>query len=156
MGKGTEPSGGPGSGGGLGPGKGTGTGPGEGPGSGPGKGQGKGYGIDSGDPNGSEGALPPIDFRQPAPRGFVPFRWLYRPTPVTTPEAQKEKVIGDVLLRATFNANGEISDIEVLMPVEYMTESAIESLRRSKFKPATINGKPVTLRNVPIRVSVHY
>ena len=89
------------------------------------------------------------------PEGFMPFRWLYRPVPVTTPEAQENKVSGTVMLRATFNADGTISDVEVISPVDFMTESAIESLKRSKFKPATINGKPVTLRRVPIKVEIH-
>jgi len=154
-GKGTNPSGGTGNGGGLGNGSGPGVGPGTGPGSGRGSGGDQGYGIKSGTSDGS--AITDIDFRKvEKPQGFVPFKWLYRPTPVTTAEAQENKVIGFVVLRASFNADGTVSDIEVVQPVEFMTDSAIDSLRRSKFKPATINGKPVTLRNVPIRVSVHY
>jgi hypothetical protein len=65
-------------------------------------------------------------------------------------------VIGIVLLRATFHADGTFSDIEVVMPVEYMTESAIDALRRSKFRPATVNGQPITVRKVPIKIFVHY
>jgi len=61
-----------------------------------------------------------------------------------------------VVLRATFNADGTITDIEVAMPVDYMTESAIESLRRSTFRPATVNGIPITVRKVPIKIYVHY
>jgi len=152
--KGTEPSAGPGKGGGVGAGNGPGAGVGRGPGSGPGSGGRPGNGINGGDPGGGD----PTDllFSGQKPEGFIPFRWLYRPTPVTTPEAQENKVIGYVVLRATFNANGTVSDIEILQPVEYMTESAIDSLKRSRFKPATINGKPVTLRKVPIKVLVHY
>jgi hypothetical protein len=59
-------------------------------------------------------------------------------------------------MRATFNADGTISDVELVMPVEFMTESAIESLRRSTFRPATVNGVPITVRKVPIKVFVHY
>lgn len=87
---------------------------------------------------------------------YTPFSWLRRPTPVVTPEAQENKVIGIVLLRATFHADGTVSDIEVVMPVEFMTESAIDSLMRSKFRPATVNGKPITVRKVPVKIFVHY
>lgn len=87
---------------------------------------------------------------------YTPFSWLRRPTPVVTPEAQENKVIGIVLLKATFHADGTVGDIEVVMAVDYMTESAIESLRRSKFRPATVNGKPITLRKVPVKIDVHY
>jgi TonB family protein len=75
---------------------------------------------------------------------------------VTTPEAQADKVIGVVYMKATFNANGTVSDIEVIMPVQHMTDSAVQALQKSRFKPATINGKPITLRKVPISVAVHY
>jgi hypothetical protein len=151
----TAPSTGPGSGGGRGPGDGKGTGPGAGSGSGPGSSRGVGHGINEGDPGGASGPIE-IAYNAPRPEGFIPFRWLYRPTPVTTPEAQADKVIGVVYMKATFNANGTISDIEVIMPVEHMTESAVQSLQKSRFKPATVNGKPITLRRVPISVAVHY
>jgi len=75
---------------------------------------------------------------------------------VITPEASQNKVNGTVFLRATFNADGTITDIEVRMGVDFMNESAVESLRRSKFYPATIDGKPITLRGVPVKIDVHY
>lgn len=96
-----------------------------------------------------------FDFNRPPP-GYVPFSWIYRARAIVTPEADANKIIGIVLVKATFNADGTITDIKVVMPVEYMTESAVESLKRSKFHPATVNGKPVTVRDVPIKVFVHY
>ena len=65
-------------------------------------------------------------------------------------------IIGIVFLRATLHADGTVSDIEIVMPVDYMTQSAIDSLMRSRFSPATVNGKPITLRKVPIKITVHY
>jgi TonB family protein len=64
--------------------------------------------------------------------------------------------MGTVLLRATFNSDGTITDIEVVMPVDFMNESAVEALRRSTFQPATINGVPVTVRRVLIKEAIHY
>ncbi|HSB10030.1 MAG TPA: energy transducer TonB [Blastocatellia bacterium] len=156
-GKSGEFSGGPGSGGGIGRGGGTGVGGGNDGGVGPGGKGGKGGG-NAGLPDGS-GSRTPTAFefnRIPALQGYKSWSWIYRPTPTITPEARENQVIGIVLMKATFNADGTISDIEVIMPVEFMTESAKESLQRSTFRPATLNGVPITLRKVPIKVFVHY
>jgi TonB family protein len=88
--------------------------------------------------------------------GYKSWSWIRRATAAVTPEAQENKVIGTVVLRANFNADGTISDIEVAMPVDFMTQSAIEALQRSSFHPATINGVAITLRKVPIKIYVHY
>jgi periplasmic protein TonB len=146
-----------------GPGEGDGTGGGKGSGAGKGKGAGTGNGEDGG--IGDKGKLGlstgldainnPIPFNRlkeiPGSSGIT---WIRRPTPVTTPEAQANKVKGEVWLRATFRADGTVTNIVVIREVPYMTESAIDALSRSKFRPATINGQPITLTNVPIRVNV--
>jgi TonB family protein len=152
------PSPGSGAGGGLGNGNGTGVGSGGGPGAGAGKDGGTGGGSRSlGEPNGTGSVPGIIAFNDPQkPSGFAPFTWTYRPTPIVTPEAQANKVVGTVLLKATFNSSGLITDIEIVNPVPYMTDSAVEALRRSRFRPATVNGKPVTLVRVPVRINVHY
>jgi TonB family protein len=90
--------------------------------------------------------------QHPGSTGIV---WLRRPTPVTTPEAQANKVKGEVLLRATFQVDGRVTNIEVIRPVPYMTESAIYALEHSTFRPATINGKPITVFNVPVRININ-
>ena len=97
-----------------------------------------------------------ISYNTPPPIGYVPFKWLRRVTPAVTPEAQANKVSGVVLFRATLNADGKISDIEVVRQVDYMTESALEALKKCTFRPASINGRPITVRRVLIQVSVHY
>jgi len=156
-GKKGEFSAGPGSDGGIGAGKGTGVGGGNDSGAGPGSRGGKG-GATAGSPEGSGANLPKaVDFnRISSLPGYRSWSWIHRPTPLITPEAREHQVIGIVLMRATFNADGTISDIELVMPVEFMTESAIESLRHSTFRPATVNGVPITVRKVPIKVFVHY
>jgi hypothetical protein len=154
-GKGKVFSNGPGSGGGIGEGNGSGIGNTTGPGS-PGKGN-NGSRGGPGSPGSPEGTTPPtgpIPFNRLKELGGSGIVWIHRPTPVTTPEAQKQKVNGEVLLRATFRADGTITDIEVIREVPFMTESAVESLRRSRFRPATIKGQPVTLTNVLVRVNV--
>jgi TonB family protein len=151
------PSPGEGTGGGLGSGVGTGVGPGRGPGTGLGAGGNKG-GDTFGSPNGTGNGM--VAFSQipklPRESGFSQFRWIYRPTPIVTPEAQENRVAGTVLLRATFHADGRITDIEIVNPVPFMTDSAIDSLTKSRFKPATLNGQPITVTRVPVRIEVHY
>jgi TonB family protein len=151
------PSPGPGDGGGLGGTNGSGAGnKGNGPGSGDGRDGGRGSKGSAGLPGGTEAALTgPFNWNRlqemPGSKGIT---WLRRPTPVTTPEAQANKVRGEVLLRATFQADGRITNIEVIRAVPYMTESAIDALERSTFRPATVNGRPVTVFNVPVRINV--
>ena len=146
-------SAGPGTGDGLGGKSGSGTGPKSGTG-GPQGGSGKVGSPDGGRIDANRTGISSLMFNEPKPQGFVPLRWLYRPTPVVTPEAQANKVSGTVLVIATFNADGTITDIELKNPVPYMTDSAIDSLKRSRFRPASVDGKPITLFRVPVRIDV--
>jgi outer membrane biosynthesis protein TonB len=150
------PSPGSGAGEGIGKNNGSGVGEGTGPG-GPGKGGEGGTGNKGrpGVPNGVEGTNGPIPFNRlkeiPGSSGIV---WIRRPRPVTTAEAQANKVKGEVWMMVTFRADGTIGEIEVIREVPFMTDSAIEAVRQSKFRPATVNGQPITLTRVPIRVNV--
>jgi hypothetical protein len=154
-GKSGEFSGGPGNAGGIGRGDGTGVGGGKDSGTGLGS-----RGSRGGGPAGSTtgpAADGVVDFREvSAIQGYKTWSWIRRQTAIITPEAQENKVIGTVVLRATFNADGTITDIQIAMPVQYMSESAKDALRRSTFHPATVFGKPITVRNVLIRIDVHY
>jgi TonB family protein len=153
-------SAGPGTGGGIGnTGEGTGIGNNKGPGGGSNPdGGGTGGGDKKGTPGLPNGTTPAGSYVF-GPFSQIPgntmIKWLRRATPVVTPEAQTKKVNGVVLLRATFNADGTITDIEIVNPVDDMTESAIDSLKRSKFSPATVNGTPVTLRRVLVYIKVN-
>ncbi|MFL6216020.1 MAG: energy transducer TonB [Blastocatellia bacterium] len=150
------PSPGPGSKDGIGGRDGSGAGSSDGPGEGRNKGASNDpKGRTNGTPEGTA-TTPDITYTGTKPPGYVPFTWIRRATPIITPEAQEHKASGRVLFRATFNADGTITDIEVVNQVEYMTEAAIDSLRRSKFRPATVNGVPVTVRRVLVYIDVHY
>jgi TonB family protein len=151
-----------------GPGKNGGIGSGEGPGAGNNKGSGGGNNPDGkgpgggdrtgppGTPNGSITPTGPLDYapfsRMPDTTGIV---WIRRVRPIITPEAAADKIHGYVLLEATFNADGTITDIRVRQSLASMDNAAIESLQKAKFRPATIKGVPVTLRRVPVKVNVN-
>jgi TonB family protein len=150
-------SGGPGNNGGIGSGDGPGVGPGKDPGVGPGGGGGSGVGR-SGLPGGSGNGNPSFIYAKDANiyPGYRAWAWIRKERAIITPEARENKIIGTVVLRADFNADGTITNIEVAMPVDYMNEAAVESLHRCTFRPATLNGIPVTVRKVLIRIDVHF
>jgi hypothetical protein len=157
-GKGTDPSGGTGKGGGVGAGDGSGVGDNKGPGAGV-KGDGRpgSVGGPGGTPDGRITPTGPINInRLRELPGYTNISWVHRPTPMTTPEAQANKSTGEVWIKATFQRDGTITDIDVIRDVPFMTESAVDALKRSRFRPATVNGEPVTVTGVIVRINVHY
>ena len=81
-----------------------------------------------------------------------------------TTEAKKEGTEGQILIRALIDAKGNVADSEVLHGLPNgLTENALKALRRSRFRPATINGEPVAaiyhqsvdMRLTPALVSQH-
>jgi TonB family protein len=152
-------SGGPGTGGNIGTGNGSGVGDGKGPGGGntPGGG-GKDGGTNSGPYGSNDGIIPtgaiPFDRLNKIPDS-TPLRWGRRVRPIVTPEAQADKIVGYVLLEATFNADGTITDIRVRQSLQSMDDEAIAALKKATFQPATVKGVPITLLRVPIRINVN-
>jgi TonB family protein len=86
--------------------------------------------------------------------GATPIQWIRRIRAITTPEAQANGVTGEVVFRATFTAEGKISDVELISTVPYMAQAAEEALRKCTFRPATYKGVPITVRNVIVRIKV--
>jgi len=59
---------------------------------------------------------------------------------------------GTVVLEVTVSASGEIKDVRVLRESSGFTQQAIETVRKWKFKPASLEGKPVTA-SIPVAFS---
>jgi protein TonB len=69
-----------------------------------------------------------------------------RVEPKYTKDARKHKVEGTVVIRCIFSSTGKVTDIRVITRLpDGLTEKAIEAARLIKFKPATKNGKPVSM-----------
>lgn len=122
---------GPGSGGGYGTGSGTGIGPGTGPGLGPGSGGGTGGGA-YGPGN---GVTDPIQIKDCKP--------LY------TADALRAKIQGSAQLECMIEPDGSVSECRVtrsLDPTFGLDQEAIKAARQFRFRPATLNGKPVKYR----------
>jgi TonB family protein len=65
--------------------------------------------------------------------------------PSYTEEARAKGVRGTVMLRAVFCRTGKVTNIEVVQGLPYgLTENAVESTRRIKFKPAEKDGEAVS------------
>lgn len=66
--------------------------------------------------------------------------------PPEYPAAERDSgVSGTVRLRAVFTSTGRVTAILLLNnPSQALSRAAIEAARRIKFKPATVNGKPVS------------
>jgi TonB family protein len=128
------PSNGPGSGGGIGTGKGGGVGSGDGLGAGPGK----GYNIGGGDP--SIGGGDRVVRTRP--------QILNKPRPDWTEEARRNRIQGEVVLSATFGADGTIREIRIIRGLGYgLDEKAIEAAKLIRFVPARDpSGRPVDFR----------
>jgi periplasmic protein TonB len=123
-------SNGEGSGGGAGNGKDGGFGDGKGPGAGPGDGPGGGVGYDGSRTGGS--VVAPV--------------LLWKIDPEYSEDARKAKVQGTVFLRIEVDASGHTSNISVRQGMGLgLDQKAMDAVSRWKFRPGTVNGKPVPM-----------
>ncbi len=143
----TALSNGTGSGSGQGSGVGTGQGSGRGTGQGSGIGSGSGSGI--GDSNGGgrgSGTGGNPEPREPKPSGATKdVVFLAKPSPKYTDAARQNNIQGNVVLKITFLANGQIGSIAPVTRLPHgLTEQAIAAARQIRFTPALKDGQPVS------------
>jgi TonB family protein len=132
----SPPSNGIGSGGGIGAGSGGGVGPGRGPGVGDGWGGGIGHG-----PYRIGGGVT-------APHA------IYDPEPEYSEEARRVKYQGIAVLQVVIDAEGRPRDVRIARSAGMgLDEKAIEAVRKWRFEPGTLNGKPVA---VIVNVEVNF
>lgn len=68
-----------------------------------------------------------------------------RPQPVYTEEARRNQVVGTVILRGVFGAEGQVRDLKVMRGLESgLTGKAIEAALAIRFFPAEKDGQPVS------------
>lgn len=71
---------------------------------------------------------------------------IYDPQPKYSEEARKARIQGAVILQAVIDALGNVQDVTVLKGLSMgLTESAIDTVKEWRFKPATLNGEPVAV-----------
>jgi len=71
---------------------------------------------------------------------------LFARQPNYTEIARKARVQGIVIVQAIIDKQGNVTNIKVLRGLPMgLEEAAVEAMKKWKFKPATLNGKPVTV-----------
>ncbi len=76
-----------------------------------------------------------------------------RPTYPTT--AREAKIEGTVIVQCFINEQGKVEDVKVLrgIPGSGIDEASVEAIKKARFSPAMLNGKPV---GVWISIPVHF
>ncbi len=120
---------------------GTGTGGGIGAGNGGGVGSGTGPGVGEGYGGGIGGGVYHVGGGVSAPRV------IYSPDPEFSDEARKAKYQGTVMLWAIIGPDGRPHDLRVQRSLGMgLDEKAIEAVRKWKFEPAMMAGRPVAVQ----------
>jgi protein TonB len=71
---------------------------------------------------------------------------LDAPPPQYTEIARKARIQGVVIVQAIINKEGSVENVKVLKGLPMgLDQAAIDAIKRWRFKPATLNGKPVTV-----------
>ena len=81
---------------------------------------------------------------------------IYKPEPGYTQEARAAKLQGTTVLSIVVARDGTVSDVKVIKPLgQGLAESAVETVKTWKFKPAMKEGQPVACR-VSVEVSFRF
>ena len=88
-----------------------------------------------------------MDRRRPAEGAcMVPPKATFFPVAEYSDKARKKRVQGTVLLEITVGTDGLVTDAKILRPLEpSLDKQSIENVRRWRFTPATVEGKPIAV-----------
>jgi protein TonB len=100
------------------------------------------------DPFGSSGSNVRVIEQQPRPpapvsQGVMNGLLLFNPVPVYPPIAIATRTEGTVALQAIISKNGAIENLRVVSGPAMLQQSALDAVRRWRYRPYTLNGQPV-------------
>ena len=113
-------------------------------------------GLEGGVVGGSEGSTSLLPFLPPPPLAkpilvggrVQAARILEKIRPVYPPEAIEEGISGTVTLKAIIARDGTIKQLILQEGHPMLAPAAIEAVRRWRYKPTVLNGKPVEVQTV--------
>ena len=59
--------------------------------------------------------------------------------------ARDARIQGIVIIQATIGMDGRVIDAEVLRPVPFLGQAALDAVRQWRFTPTQLNGEPVAV-----------
>jgi protein TonB len=74
---------------------------------------------------------------------FVPSEVLQKVTPVYPEVARRYHQQGKVVLSVTVDATGKVKNVKVIDGAQTFVQSAVEAVKRWKYRPASLNGQSV-------------
>jgi len=83
----------------------------------------------------------------------LPPRPLYTPPPDYPVLARQARVQGDVVLDATLDAQGAVTNLTVVPGPQLLYAAALQAVRNWKYEPVYLNGEPMP---VSMEVTVHF
>lgn len=98
----------------------------------------------------------------PAPAARAPVRpggaitaptKVHNVAPEYPPTARAARIQGIVIIQATIGVDGRVVNAEVLRPVPFLDQAALDAVRQWRFTPTRLNGEPVA---VIMTVSVNF
>jgi TonB family protein len=77
----------------------------------------------------------------------TPIEVLFKPSAEYTDEARALRIEGEVVVEATFSPSGQVSVLRVVQRLGHgLDETAARAVSGIRFRPATRDGAPVTVR----------
>jgi protein TonB len=75
-------------------------------------------------------------------------------TPQYPQKARENSIQGDVLLAATIDTEGKITNLKVVSGHPILADAAVEAVKQWKYRPYLLNGEPVLVDTL-IKVQFH-
>ena len=103
----------------------------------------------------STGAEPPKRVRVPA--GVTLGLLVHKVQPVYPPEARREGIQGQVLLRAVIDKEGKIANLRLVSGPPQLLQAAIDAVQQWRYKPYLLMGEPVEVETeIAVNFTLRY